>query len=42
MFINPKKVRIFANHYPPYMKTRVGGGKMVNNQLVTENSKFKK
>lgn len=27
MFINPKKVRIFANHYPPYMKTRVGGVK---------------
>ncbi len=41
MFVISKKIRIFANHYPPYMETCVGGGKMVNNQLVAKNSKFK-
>ena len=41
MFVISKKIRNFANHYPPYMKTCVGGGKMVNSQLVTNNSKFK-
>ena len=27
MFVIPKKIRNFANHYPPYMETCVGGVK---------------
>ena len=39
MFFISKNLRNFANEYPPYTATCIGGGKLVNIQLITINSK---